>query len=142
MINPITGNPINNLPPIFKDEIYKQEIKKYVDGVINIIANDLIANFNPHPNATKRYVYTIGNFGPSLEAPASKWRYSPLRGPYTLLRHPQLPSQVVKNLSSVYKNDIERIYPINELMEGLKEKFPKYKITLNFEKTKIIIDWS
>ena len=42
MINPITGNPINNLPPIFKDEIYKQEIKKYVDGVINIIANDLI----------------------------------------------------------------------------------------------------
>jgi len=125
MINPITGNPINNLPPIFKDEIYKQEIKKYVDGVINIIVNDLIANFNPHPNATKRYVYTIGNFGP-----------------YTLLRHPQLPSQVVKNLSSVYKNDIERIYPINELMEGLKEKFPKYKITLNFEKTKIIIDWS
>lgn len=125
MINPITGYPFNNFPHILKDNIYKQEIKKYVDDVINIIVNDLIANFNPHPNATKRYVYTIGNFGK-----------------YTLLRHPQLPDQLVRTLSSVYKNDIERIYPIDELMEGLKEKFPKYKIILNFEKTKITIDWS
>jgi hypothetical protein len=136
MINPITGYPFNNFkkntsnntlytPNPQKDEILKQQIKKYVDEVVNVITSDLIANFNPHPNATKRYVYTIGNFGA-----------------YTLLRHPQLPSQVVKNLSSVYKNDIERIYPINELMEGLKEKFPKYRITLNFEKTTITIDWS
>lgn len=128
MINPITGYPFNNsssLQNLSNNNEYKQQIKKYVDEVINVITSDLMANFNPHPNATKRYVYTIGNFGK-----------------YTLLRHPQLPAQVVRNLSSVYKNDIERIYPIDELMEGLKVMFPKYKIILNFEKTTITIDWS
>lgn len=126
MINPITGNPFNNFNlSNSKDEIYQQQIKKYVDEVVNVITSDLIATFNPHPNATKRYVYTIGNFGA-----------------YTLVKHPQLPDTIINNLQCVYKNDIERIYPINELMEGLKEKFPKYRITLNFEKTKITIDWS
>ena len=103
----------------------QKQIKKYVDEVINVIINDLIANFNPHPNALKKYVYTIGNLGK-----------------YTLLRHPQLPDEVIHNLQCVYKNDIERIYPINELMDGLKERFPKYRIILNLEKTTITIDWS
>ena len=128
MINPITGYPFNHSQcslTLKKDEILKQQIKKYVDEVVNVITNDLIATFNPHPNATKRYVYTIGNFGA-----------------YTLLRHPQLPYILIDRLHCVYKNDIERIYPINELMEGLKEKFSKYKIILNSEKTTITIDWS
>ena len=136
MTTPITRNQLNNcyrqstytqdhLQSIFKNNEYKQQIKKYVDEVINVITNDLISNLNPHPNAPKKYVYTIGNFGS-----------------YILLKHPQLPYQVVRNLKCVYKNEIEKIYPISELMDGLREKFPDSKIILNYEKTTITIDWS
>jgi membrane fusion protein (multidrug efflux system) len=73
----------------------------------------------------KKYVYVIGN-----------------QSSYKLLNHPQLPDIVIKNMKGVYQNDIEKIYPIDELMEGLKEQFPDSKITLNLNKTAITIDWS
>jgi len=73
----------------------------------------------------KKYVYVIGN-----------------QSSYKLLNHPQLPDIVIKNMKGVYKNEIEKIYPIDELMEGLKEKFPDSNITLNLNKTAITIDWS
>ena len=34
----------------------------------------------------------------------------------------------------IYKNEIEKIYPIDDLINGLKEKFPDSKIILNLNK--------
>jgi hypothetical protein len=110
----------------YKDLEYKQQIKKYVDEVINVILIDMINNLNSHPNAIKKYVYSIGNFGS-----------------YKLLNHPHLPDIVIKRMNGlIYKNEIEKIYPIDELINGLKEKFPDSKIILNLNKTIITIDWS
>jgi hypothetical protein len=129
MPSQITREMLNNcynLKNEFKDLEYKQQIKKYVDDVINVISLDMINNLNPHPNALKKYVYTIGN-----------------NGIYKLLNHPQLPYIAIKQLNGlVYRNEIEKIYPIDELMDGLKEKFPDSKIILNLNKTAITIDWS
>ena len=118
-------NNCHNLKFEFKDIECKQQIKKYVDQVINVITLDLVNRLNPHPNWLKKYVYVIGN-----------------QSSYKLLNHPQLPDIVIKNMKGVYKNEIEKIYPIDELIEGLKEKFPDSKITLNLDKTAITIDWS
>jgi histidinol phosphatase-like PHP family hydrolase len=129
MPSQITREMLNNcynLKNEFKDLEYKQQIKKYVDDVINVISLDMINNLNPHPNVLKKYVYTIGN-----------------NGIYKLLNHPQLPDIAIKRLNGlVYRNEIEKIYPIDELMDGLKEKFPDSKIILNLNKTAITIDWS
>ena len=76
MPSQITREMLNNcynLKNEFKDLEYKQQIKKYVDDVINVISLDMINNLNPDPNALKKYVYTIGN-----------------NGIYKLLNHPQL----------------------------------------------------
>ena len=118
-------NNCHNLKCEYKDIEYKQQIKKYVDQVVNVITLDLVNRLNPHPNWLKKYVYVIGN-----------------QSSYKLLNHPQLPDIVIKNMKGVYKNEIEKIYPIDELMEGLKEKFPDSNITLNLNKTAITIDWS
>jgi histidinol phosphatase-like PHP family hydrolase len=129
MPSQITREMLNNcynLKNEFKDLEYKQQIKKYVDDVINVISLDMINNLNPHANALKKYVYTIGN-----------------NGIYKLLNHPQLPYIAIKRLNGlVYRNEIEKIYPIDELMDGLKEKFPDSKIILSLNKTTITIDWS
>jgi len=129
MASQITREMLNNcynLKNDFKDLEYKQQIKKYVDKVINVITLDMINNLNPHPYAIKKYVYSIGN-----------------NGIYKLLNHPQLPDIVIKRMNGlIYKNENEKIYPIDELICGLKEKFPDSKIILNLNKTTITIDWS
>lgn len=129
MASQITREMLNNcynLKSEFKDLEYKQQIKKYVDEVINVITIDMINNLNPHPHALKKYVYSIGN-----------------NGIYKLLNHPQLPDIVIKRMNGlIYKNELEKIYPIDELINGLKQKFPDSKIILNLNKTTITIDWS
>ena len=129
MQSQITREMLNNSQTLkneYKDLEYKQQIKKYVDEVINVITIDMISNLNQHPKAIKKYFYTIGNYGQ-----------------YKLLKHPQLPDIAIKKLNGmVYKNEIEKIYPIEELINGLKEKFPDCKIILNLDKTVITIDWS
>jgi hypothetical protein len=122
---PITRDQLNNctqLKKIYEEKEYQKELNKYINDVVESVTKEIIFRLNPHRNGDKKYVYNIGKSN--------------------IPNHPYLPPLLTKNLKNIYTNDIENIYPINDMIIGLTKKFPDCKIFLNNEKTSITIDWS
>jgi len=82
----------------YEEETYKNAIKKYTQEVVNLIAKDLVSQLNSR--AQKLYVYRFGK-------------------PY-LLGHPVVPPSQNNSLRNVYQNEVEKIYPVNDIFEALK----------------------
>jgi len=95
------------------------DINEYIEKVIELIDKDMIFKYNPHPKAEKRYIYNI----PSTD----------------ILNHPRLPYNLVKTKTCYYMNDYENIYPITELVNGLRKKYPNYEVDFDLSKYRIII---
>lgn len=104
----------------YEEETYKNAVKKYTQEVVNIIAKDLVSQLNSR--AQKLYVYRFGN-------------------PY-LLGHPVVPPSKNNSLNYAYQNEVEKIYPVNEIFNALKCKFPDCKVTMDAHTYNISIDWS
>jgi hypothetical protein len=98
------------------------ELEKYVYDLVNAIEREIIFRFQNLNKTVKKYVYFFNNHG--------------------IPNHPILPYSLIKNKQCIYRNDYENIYPIDEIITKLKEKFKNYKILLNYDKTGIIIDWN
>jgi hypothetical protein len=60
---------------------------------------------------------------------------------YTLPTH-RLPYSISKEKKHLYANDYENIYPIKELLEFIKIRYPKYFVSFNEDKSEIIIDFN
>ena len=60
---------------------------------------------------------------------------------YILSIH-KLPYSMSSLKSHLYANDYEHIYPVKELLDEIRFKFPKCFISLNEDKTGITIDWN
>lgn len=99
------------------DNTYQDNLNKYVEQVVNIIVKEIAdcRKFTP------KYVYSFGK--PLIPG-------HPPHPPYK----PQF--------KYLYKNDIEHIYPVNEIYNSLKSKFPDSKVSLDKYLWNIIIDWS
>jgi hypothetical protein len=98
-----------------------KEINEYIEKVIELIAQDIIYTHNPHPKAERKYIYNIPN--------------------HQILNHPRLPFSVVKTKKCIYMNEYENIYPINELVDGLRKKYPNYEVNFELDKYRIIIKY-
>jgi hypothetical protein len=98
-----------------------EELNNYINEVINLIDKDMIYKYNPHPKADRIYIYNISY--PDIP------------------NHPKLPYSIVKTKLLFYYNDYQNIYPIKELVDELKNKYPNYKIEYDVNKDRIIIRW-
>lgn len=99
------------------DNTYQDNLNKYVEQVVNIIAKEVAVchKFTP------KYVYSFGKPQPPGHPP-----------------HPPYKS----TFQYLYKNDIENIYPVNEIYNSLKRRFPDSKVSLDNYTCNITIDWS
>ena len=104
----------------YEEELYERSIEKYTNEVVDVITKDLVSQLNSR--AQKIYVYRFGK-------------------PY-LPGHPQVPPSKNKSLYNVYQNEVEKIYPINNIFNKLKLKFPDCNVTLDNVTFNITIDWS
>ena len=104
----------------YEEELYERSIEKYTNEVVDVITKDLVSQLNSR--AQKIYVYRFGK-------------------PY-LPGHPQVPPSKNKSLYNVYQNEVEKIYPINNIFNKLKLKFPDCNVTLSSVTCNITIDWS
>jgi hypothetical protein len=104
----------------YEEEIYKNAISKYTQEVVNVIAKDLVSQLNSR--AKKTYIYRFGK-------------------PY-LQGHPVVPPSQNNSLHNVYQNEVEKIYPVNEIFNALKSKFPDCIVTMDPYTYHITIDWS
>lgn len=99
------------------DTSYQDKLNKYVEQVVNIIVKEIAACYK----FTPKYVYQFGIAQPPGHPP-----------------HPPYKS----TFKYLYKNDIEHIYPVNEIYNSLKSRFPDSKVTLDKYSWNITIDWS
>ena len=98
------------------------DIQIYVNKVIEVIEKEILFRY-PNLNKTvKKYIYLFNK--------------------HNIPIHPILPYSINVTKKCIYQNDYENIYPIKELINNLKKKFPNYLIFLNNDKTGIIIDWN
>jgi hypothetical protein len=104
----------------YEEETYKNAIKKYTQEVVNVIAKDLVSQLNSRDKKT--YIYRFGK-------------------PY-LMGHPVVPPSQNKTLYNVYQNEVEKIYPVNEIFNALKLKFPDSIVTMDAYTYHITIDWN
>jgi hypothetical protein len=99
----------------------KREINEYVQKVIELIEKEIVSNHNPHPKAERKYIYNIPN--------------------HQILNHPRLPFTLVKTKSCIYMNEYEKIYPITEIVNELRKKYPNYEVNFELDKYRIIIKY-
>lgn len=88
----------------------------YLDKVIEYIEYDFHDKFQNLNKTIKKYIYIFSTH--------------------------KLPYSMSCLKTHLYANDYEHIYPIKELIDEIRFIFPKYFISLNEEKTGIIIDWN
>jgi hypothetical protein len=101
---------------------YQNEVNKFVKQLVELISFEVIKVLNPKFNNVKKYTYFFEN--------------------HSIQNHPILPYIITKDKTHFYKNDYINIYPVKELIEELKIKFPDSQVKINDNKTGIIIDWS
>ena len=103
------------------------DIQDYVNKVVEVIAKEIIFRY-PNLNKTvKKYIYLFNNHG--------------------IPNHPTLPYSIIKNKKSIYQNDYENIYPIDEIINKLLKttnlsNLLPYLVMVNQDKSGIIIDWN
>lgn len=52
-----------------------------------------------------------------------------------------LPTHKLPEKKHLYANDYENIYPVKELLESIRFKYPKYFVSFDEDKSEIVIDW-
>jgi hypothetical protein len=108
---------------VFRREIendtYDKAVKKYTTEVVETITKDLISRLNS--KAMPKYVYRFGK-------------------PY-LPGHPQVPPCQNQSHKNAYQNEVEKIYPVNQIFDALKAKYPDCKVTMDSDSYNITIDW-
>lgn len=108
----------------FRQQVMNEEqrriINQYVDNVTTIIAKEIIFRLNK--KGEKRYIYRFEKHG--------------------INNHPTLPQFFTSRLNNIYQNDIKNIYPTEEILKDLQNKFPDCKITMDQHSCNITIDWS
>ena len=87
----------------------------YLDKVIEYIEYDFQDKFQNLNKTIKKYTY--------------------------LLPTHKLPYSIASSKKHLYANDYENIYPVEELLESIRFKFPKYFVSFNEDKSEIVIDW-
>ena len=88
----------------------------YLDKVLEYIEYDFQDKFQNLNKTTKKYTY--------------------------LLPIHKLPYSMSKEKKHLYANDYENIYPIKELLEIIKIRYPKYFVSFNEDKSEIVIDFN
>lgn len=101
---------------------YQNEVNKFVKQLVELISFEVIKVLNPRFNNVKKYTYFFEN--------------------HSIKNHPILPYVITKGKTHFYKNDYMNIYPVKELIEELKNKFPDSQVKINDNKNGIVIDWS
>lgn len=87
----------------------------YLDKVLEYIEYDFQDKFQNLNKTVKKYTYPL---------PTHK-----------------LPYSMSKEKKHLYANDYENIYPVKELLESIRFKYPKYFVSFNEDKSEIVIDW-
>jgi len=87
----------------------------YLDKVLEYIEYDFQDKFQNLNKTVKKYTY--------------------------LLPTHKLPYSMAKEKKHLYANDYENIYPVKELLESIRFKYPKYFVSFNEDKSEIVIDW-
>jgi hypothetical protein len=88
----------------------------YLDKVLEYIEYDFQDKFQNLNKTVKKYTYFL---------PTHK-----------------LPYSITKEKKHLYANDYEHIYPMKELLESIRFKYPKYFVSFNEDKSEIVIDFS
>ena len=88
----------------------------YLDKVLEYIEYDFQDKFQNLNKTTKKYTY--------------------------LLPIHKLPYSMSKEKKHLYDNESETIYPVKELLEFIKIRYPKYFVSFNEDKSEIVIDFN
>jgi hypothetical protein len=104
----------------YEQEIYNKEVEKYTSEVVEAITKNLVSQLNS--KGCQKYTYYFGK--------------SHLPG------HPHIPPFLNNNQKNIYQNDYENIYPVYDIFNALKAKFPDVTITMNKHTFDITLDWS